>query len=66
MLTFNVGVFCEQGKRTVKYYAYTNSYRIDWEGSCKHKHIAAKDVKEAKRIAIRDHKRLCLKKEQST
>lgn len=51
MKKFKVGVFSEQGKRKMKYRAYTMWYSTDWQG-CRTIEVNAENGTEAKKKAI--------------
>lgn len=56
---YRVGVFPFQGKKKMRFNAYTLWYNADWEGCCEHEVLAATGT-EAKKKAIEEHKNNCL------
>jgi len=61
--SFEVGVFThERPGRKPLVTAYTTWYNPEWKGCCVHK-IDAENGTEAKKLAIRDHRNLCMPKE---
>lgn len=57
MKKFKVGVFTEQGKRKLKYRAYTMWYHSSWQG-CRTIDVEAENGTDAKKKAISIVKKL--------
>jgi hypothetical protein len=58
--SYKVGVFPHQGKRIVRYLAYTTWYNPQWDGCCEHA-VSATSGDEAKKLAIQEHRERCAK-----
>lgn len=56
---FKVGVFEHPRKKSIQLAAYTRYYNPSWEGCCEHE-IVASSGSDAKRIAMQDHRRVCM------
>lgn len=57
-LIIRVGVFEHQGKRVMKYSAYTVWFSGDWDGCCVH-YVKVSKRRDAKPAAIAEHKANC-------
>lgn len=62
--TFTVGVFPIGWKRERRFTAYTVLYSPQWRGCCEHI-VTARNGREAKRLAIEEHRLFCITKSKA-
>jgi hypothetical protein len=57
---YTVAVFQHDGKRGPRFNAYTSLYNPQWPGCCLHHEVPGVDSRDAKKLAIAEHRERCM------